>query len=162
MFWICNILDCRSQWPRGLRRRSTAARLLRSWVLIPPRAWMFVCCVCCQVERSLRRADHSYRGILPTVARRCVWSRNLVDEEAIARTGLQCQRIKQHTTLHYLTDWLSVTLSTITYFIDCSYIHWTKFCTVVPPYPQVIRSKTYRSYIKPQIIPNAIYNVIFV
>ena len=35
---------CRSQWPCGLRRRSTAARLLRSWVRIPPRAWMFVCC----------------------------------------------------------------------------------------------------------------------
>jgi hypothetical protein len=32
---------------RGLRRRSTAARLLRSWVRIPPGAWMFVCCVCC-------------------------------------------------------------------------------------------------------------------
>ena len=26
------ILLCRSQWPRGLRRRSAAARLLRSWV----------------------------------------------------------------------------------------------------------------------------------
>ena len=36
----------RSQWPRGLRRRSTAARLLRSWVRIPPGAWMFVCCEC--------------------------------------------------------------------------------------------------------------------
>ena len=34
--------DCRSQWPRGLRRRSTAARLLMSWVRIPPREWMFV------------------------------------------------------------------------------------------------------------------------
>jgi hypothetical protein len=43
----------RSQWPRGLRRRSMAARLLRSWVLIPPRAWMFVLSVvCCQVEVS--------------------------------------------------------------------------------------------------------------
>jgi hypothetical protein len=42
----------RSQWPRGLRRRSTAARLLRSWVRIPPGAWVFVCCVCCQVEVS--------------------------------------------------------------------------------------------------------------
>ena len=37
---------CRSQWPRGLRRRSTAARLLRSWVRIPPGAWMSVCCEC--------------------------------------------------------------------------------------------------------------------
>jgi hypothetical protein len=56
------IVICRSQWPRGLRRRSTAARLLRYWVRIPPGAWMFICCVCCQVERSLRRADHSSKG----------------------------------------------------------------------------------------------------
>jgi hypothetical protein len=28
--------SCRSQWPRRLRRRSAAARLLRSWVWIPP------------------------------------------------------------------------------------------------------------------------------
>jgi hypothetical protein len=34
--------------------------------------------------------------------------------------------------------------------------------TVVPQYPQVTRSKTYRGYVKPQIIPNTIYNVIFV
>ena len=41
----------RSQWPGGLRRRSAAARLLRSWVRIPPGAWMFVVSVvCCQVE----------------------------------------------------------------------------------------------------------------
>ena len=39
--------NSRSQWPRGLRRRSAAARLLRSWVRIPLRAWMFVCCECC-------------------------------------------------------------------------------------------------------------------
>ena len=44
---------CRSQWPRGLSRRSTAARLLRSWARIPPGAWMFVAsAVCCQVEVS--------------------------------------------------------------------------------------------------------------
>jgi hypothetical protein len=66
---------CRSQWPRSLRRRSAAARLLRSWVRIPPGAWMFVVSVvCCQVE-VWRRADHSYRGVLPTVVRRSVWSR---------------------------------------------------------------------------------------
>ena len=35
----------RSQWPRGCR--STAARPLRLWVRIPPRAWIFVCCECC-------------------------------------------------------------------------------------------------------------------
>ena len=38
---------CRSQWPRGLRRRSTVARLLRSWVWIPQGTWIFVCCDCC-------------------------------------------------------------------------------------------------------------------
>jgi hypothetical protein len=32
---------------RGLWRRYTAPRLLRSWIRIPPGAWMFVCCVCC-------------------------------------------------------------------------------------------------------------------
>jgi len=37
----------RSQWPRGLRRRSTAARLLGLWVRIPPGAWMSVCVECC-------------------------------------------------------------------------------------------------------------------
>jgi len=74
---------CRSQRPRGLRRTSTAARPLRSWVRIPPGAWMFVCCECCVL--SLRRIDHSFRGVLPTVARRCVWSRNLENEEAKAR-----------------------------------------------------------------------------
>ena len=38
---------CRSQWPHGLRRRSSAACLLRLRVRIPPEAWMFVCCECC-------------------------------------------------------------------------------------------------------------------
>jgi hypothetical protein len=43
----------RSQWPRGLRRSYAAACLLRSWVRIPPGAWMFVVSVvCCQVEVS--------------------------------------------------------------------------------------------------------------
>ena len=46
---LCTALNtvCQSQWPRGLRRRSSAARLLRLWVRIPPGAWMFVCCDCC-------------------------------------------------------------------------------------------------------------------
>jgi len=29
-------VHCRSQWPRGLRRRSAAARLLRLWIRISP------------------------------------------------------------------------------------------------------------------------------
>ena len=44
----------RSQKLRGLRCRSTGARLLRSWVRIPPGAWTFVCCECCVLlSRSL-------------------------------------------------------------------------------------------------------------
>jgi hypothetical protein len=41
------VYDGRSQWPRGLRRGSAAARLLGSWVRIPPVAWMSVSCECC-------------------------------------------------------------------------------------------------------------------
>jgi len=49
--------------------------------------WVF----CVVRERSLRRADHSPRGVLLTVVRRCVWSRNLVNEEALAQWGLSRQ-----------------------------------------------------------------------
>ena len=43
-------------WPRVLRPRSTAVRLLRLWVRIPPAAWMSVMrVVCCQAEVSATR-----------------------------------------------------------------------------------------------------------
>ena len=52
-FAEANPVHCRSQWPRGLRRRSAAAHLLGLWVRIPPGAWMSVLSVvCCQVEVS--------------------------------------------------------------------------------------------------------------
>jgi len=56
-----------SQWPRGLRRRSTAARLLGLWVRIPPGAWMPVCCDCCVLsgrglcDELIARLEESYR-----------------------------------------------------------------------------------------------------
>ena len=37
----------RSQWPRGLRRGSAAARLIKVWVRIPSGSWIFVTCDCC-------------------------------------------------------------------------------------------------------------------
>ena len=49
LFIVRKIFLCQSQLPRGLRRRSSASRLLRLWVRIPPGAWMFVFC---QVEIS--------------------------------------------------------------------------------------------------------------
>jgi hypothetical protein len=44
----------RSQWPRGLKRKSAATRLLKSWVRIPPghRRLSVVSIVCCPVEVS--------------------------------------------------------------------------------------------------------------
>ena len=60
-------ISSRSQWPRGLRRRSAAARLLRSWVRIPPKAWMFVCCECYVLsgrglcDELITRPEESYR-----------------------------------------------------------------------------------------------------
>jgi len=60
-------VKCRSQWPRGLRRRSAAACLLRLWVWILPGAWTFVCCECSVLSgRGLcdelsARPEESYR-----------------------------------------------------------------------------------------------------
>jgi len=38
------------------------------------------------------KADRSSRGVLPTVVRRCVWSRNFMNEEAPAHCGLSRQK----------------------------------------------------------------------
>jgi len=48
--------------------------------------------LCVVSYRSLREADHSSRGVLPTVVRRCVWSRNLVNEEVLAHWELSRQK----------------------------------------------------------------------
>ena len=45
--------------------------------------------------RSLRRADHSSRGVLLTVVCRCVWSKSLKNEEARAGIGSHCHRKKK-------------------------------------------------------------------
>jgi len=57
-----------------LRRGSAAARLLRLWVRFPLVGMdVFLLWVLCVVRwTSLRRADHSSKGVLPTVVRRCV------------------------------------------------------------------------------------------
>jgi hypothetical protein len=57
----------RSQWPRGLRRSSTAARLLRPLVRIPPGTRKLVCCECCVLSGTglynelITRPEESYR-----------------------------------------------------------------------------------------------------
>ena len=60
-------LNGRSQWPRGLRRRSATAHLVRTWVRIPPGTWMSVCCECCVLsgrglcDELITRPEESYR-----------------------------------------------------------------------------------------------------
>jgi hypothetical protein len=58
----------RSQWPRRLRRRSAAERLLLgSWVRVPPEGWMFVSCTVFVLsgrglcDGPIPRPEESYR-----------------------------------------------------------------------------------------------------
>jgi len=64
--------------------------------------------LCVVRQRSLRRADHSTRGDLPNVVRRWVWSRNLVNEEALDHWGLVRQIKKKYALLrwHVRPVWL--------------------------------------------------------
>ena len=80
---MCIIRRCQLQ--RGLRRRSAAARLLRLWVRIPPGAWMFVCCECCQVEVSATSWSLVQRSPTDCGVSLCVISKNLKNEEAMER-----------------------------------------------------------------------------
>ena len=45
LYTSCLVLYLILGWKAGPSSR-TSVRLLRSWVRIPPRAWMFVCCKC--------------------------------------------------------------------------------------------------------------------
>ena len=80
-----------------LRRRSATARLLRSWVRIPPGAWMFVCCECCvlsgrgRCDELITRPEESYRLCCVVV---CDLG-NLKNEEAMTRVGSQRHRKKK-------------------------------------------------------------------
>jgi hypothetical protein len=61
-------IKSRYQWPRPLKRGSAAARLLELPFRIPPRVCLSISfsVVCCHV-RSLRRTDHSSRGVIQIV-----------------------------------------------------------------------------------------------
>jgi hypothetical protein len=91
--WLISVQDYRNV---PVPVTAAATRLLRSWVWIPLGSWIFVCYECCLLSgRGLwRRADHSSRGVLPTVVRRCVWSRNLKNEDTNTRVGSQRHRKK--------------------------------------------------------------------
>jgi len=67
LFWHAFEFESRSQWTRGLRRRSAAARLLRLWIRITPGTWLFVCWACCVLSgrglcnELITRSEESYR-----------------------------------------------------------------------------------------------------
>ena len=50
--------------------------------------------------KSLRRADHSPRGVLPSVVCRCVWPRNFKNDEVIAH--IRPQRHRKKNILHMI------------------------------------------------------------
>jgi hypothetical protein len=62
---VRKVLNRRSRWSRGLRRKSAAARLLRLLVRIPPVALMFVCCYVLSgrglCDELIDRPEESYR-----------------------------------------------------------------------------------------------------
>jgi hypothetical protein len=102
IWWRVQIMS-RSQWPRRRRHRSSAARLPRLWVRIPPMNGCLLWVLCVVSWKSLQRADHSSRGVVPTVVRRCVWFRNLVNEEAMAHWGTVAPKTKNKQVMQLLT-----------------------------------------------------------
>ena len=124
---MCRIFTniCRSQWPRGIK----PLRPLACWDCGFESHRGHGCLsvesvLCCQ--RSLRRIDHSSRGVLPNVARRCVWSRNLENEEAKARyravkiqpqwvvtAGKQTTNIHEHIPQKHISGYILLLLFSI-------------------------------------------------
>ena len=89
----------RSRRPRGLRRRSAAARLLRLWVRIPSGHGCLLWVLCVLSSRGLcDELIACRRGVLQNVKCRCVWPTNLVNEEALAHRGLLRRKQKYYTT----------------------------------------------------------------
>ena len=64
---VFKFAELRSQWPRGLRRRSSVASLLVLWVQIPPVTWTSASCECCVLSgrglcvELIPRPEESYR-----------------------------------------------------------------------------------------------------
>jgi hypothetical protein len=95
---------CRSHWPRGLRRSSASAHLLRLWVRIPPEAWVFVCCECCVLsgrglcDELITRPEESYRLLWVVV---CVLETSWIGRPC--PTGCCCAKL---TSLWQIVFWV--------------------------------------------------------
>jgi len=93
----------RSQWPRGLGRRSTVARLLILCVRISPGTFMSACCECCVLsgrglcDEMITCPEESYRV-------RCVWvwSWSLGNEEALVHWRAAAPQEKKFIAQYYV------------------------------------------------------------
>ena len=116
-----NIYDCRSQWPCGLRRRSSAAHLLRSWVRIPPGAWMFVCCQCCVLS-----GGGICDGLIARPEESCRLWRLVVCDQETSKT----RRLKPATGLWKIQSQSVVTPGKQTNIYDYFYqLEWLSYAT---------------------------------
>ena len=61
--------------------------------------------LCVVNQRSLRRADPWFRGVLLIVVCHCVWYRNLKNEAALARVGLLRQRRRRRRRIRWRRRW---------------------------------------------------------
>jgi len=117
---------CRSQWPRGLRRRSAAARLLRSWVRIPPGAWIIECCVLSGrglCDELITRPEESYRlwcvveCDLETSRMRRPWP-------ALGRSATKKKIIYIFIYKYYIPLWCSDIIERFTSSLPCFHIYY--------------------------------------
>jgi hypothetical protein len=98
----------------GLRHGFAAARLLRSWVLIPPGAWIFVCCECCVLSGTglcddpITCPEESYRQWCVVVCD-LETSRIRRPWPALGRSATK-KKIQWHTKLAYLLTYLFIYL----------------------------------------------------
>jgi hypothetical protein len=122
---------CRSQCPRGLRRGSAAAFLLRLWVRIPLGAWMSVCCDCCML---LGRGLCDELITLPEESYRLWWVVVCDLETSWMRrpwpTGGCCTRNKQCAVFIYL-NLVKCSRNMIKVFRISSWLFfWVNFCKI--------------------------------
>jgi hypothetical protein len=123
----------RFRWPRGLRRGSAAARLLGLRFRIPPGTSMScllnVVCVLSGTDRSLRRADHSSREVLPNVAcliKQCDLKTSMMIRPRTTRAVMKKRETNRKTGVR-TTNWVTETLPHVgimlTFSLLMTYIH---------------------------------------
>ena len=106
--------------------RPVAARLLRSWVRIPPGAWIFVCCECRVLSGSglcdelITRPEESYRLCCVVV---CDLETSRVGAPYIYIYDISTLRVKPVTTPH--TAWTP--LISLLIMKECLFVYNTEF-----------------------------------